>query len=80
MINSDFLAREMEAEGFAPTENQLEKFDRYASMLVEWNEKINLTAITEPDEIVIKHFIDSLLFFIRTAAACHRLPRSRWPG
>ena len=61
MINSDFLAREMEAEGFAPTENQLEKFDRYASMLVEWNEKINLTAITEPDEIVIKHFIDSLL-------------------
>ena len=61
MINSDFLARKMEAEGFAPTENQLEKFDRYASMLFEWNEKINLTAITEPDEIVIKHFIDSLL-------------------
>ena len=49
MINSDFLARKMEAEGFAPTGNQLEKFDRYASMLVEWNEKINLTAITEPD-------------------------------
>lgn len=32
----------------------------YGNMLLEWNEKINLTAITEPQDIVIKHFIDSL--------------------
>ena len=36
------------------------KFDLYMKLLLEWNEKINLTAITEPDEIVKKHFYDSL--------------------
>lgn len=44
------------------TDEQLEQFDTYARLLVEWNEKMNLTAITEPDEIVIKHFVDSLEF------------------
>lgn len=36
-----------------------EKFDIYAKFLVEYNEKVNLTAITEPTEILCKHFIDS---------------------
>jgi len=36
-------------------------FDLYASLLCEWNEKINLTAITRPDEVMVKHFLDSLL-------------------
>lgn len=40
---------------------QLEAFDQYAQMLVEWNQKINLTAITKPEEIVVKHFLDSLM-------------------
>ncbi len=44
-------------------EKALERFDIYARLLVEWNEKINLTAITEPDEIVVKHFVDSLTVF-----------------
>ena len=30
------------------------------NLLIEWNEKMNLTAITEPKEIILKHFIDSL--------------------
>lgn len=38
-----------------------EKFDFYAESLVSYNEKVNLTAITAPDEIVVKHFLDSLL-------------------
>lgn len=38
----------------------LERFDKYASLLVSWNEKINLTAITDPTEIVVKHFTDSV--------------------
>lgn len=41
-------------------------FDRlriYAEMLVEWNEKINLTAITEPKEIAVKHFLDCMMIF-----------------
>ena len=42
------------------SDNQLEKFDKYMRLLLEWNEKINLTAIVEPDEVKIKHFLDSL--------------------
>ncbi|MCI8361968.1 MAG: 16S rRNA (guanine(527)-N(7))-methyltransferase RsmG [Clostridia bacterium] len=40
-------------------ENQIKKFYNYMNLLLEWNEKINLTAITEPNEIILKHFIDS---------------------
>ena len=39
---------------------QIKKIYDYMSLLIEWNEKINLTAITEPSEIILKHFIDSL--------------------
>ena len=41
-------------------ETALSRFDRYAEMLIETNKVMNLTAITEPDEVVIKHFADSL--------------------
>lgn len=39
---------------------QLERFFTYMELLIEWNEKINLTAIIEPEEIILKHFIDSI--------------------
>lgn len=39
---------------------QLEQFFEYMKLLIEWNEKMNLTAITDPDEIIFKHFIDSI--------------------
>lgn len=39
---------------------QKEKFYLYMQLLLEWNEKINLTAIVEPKEIILKHFIDSI--------------------
>ena len=42
------------------TEEQLQKFYQYMNLLIEWNKKINLTAIVEPKEIILKHFIDSL--------------------
>ena len=42
------------------TDEQLKKFYDYMNLLIEWNQKINLTAITEPKEIILKHFIDSL--------------------
>ena len=42
---------------------QLEKFEIFYRMVVEWNEKINLTAITEPREFILKHLIDSLTIF-----------------
>ena len=45
---------------FAINENEIEKFYKYMKLLLEWNEKINLTAITDESEIIRKHFIDSL--------------------
>lgn len=49
---------------FAPLGNeQCEQLQRYAEILVEWNEKMNLTAIVEPGEIAVKHFLDCLMLF-----------------
>lgn len=42
------------------SEKQIKQFFKYMNLLIEWNNKINLTAITEPKEIILKHFIDSL--------------------
>ena len=41
-------------------EKQIESFYKYMKLLLEWNEKMNLTAITEPKEVILKHFVDSL--------------------
>lgn len=46
--------------GVKVTEEQAQSFQTYMELLLEWNEKINLTAIKEPEEIVEKHFVDSL--------------------
>ncbi len=61
MIDKEFFARCAAEYGFDLTAHQLEQFDLYARLLVEWNEKMNLTAITQPRDIVIKHFLDSIL-------------------
>lgn len=50
-----------EAKNIVINEHQYEQLLRYAQLLQEWNEKINLTAITNLDDIFIKHFYDSLL-------------------
>lgn len=42
------------------SDNQTEQLERYAELLVSWNEKINLTAITDEEGIATKHFLDSL--------------------
>lgn len=44
-------------------EASIDKFDRYRELLKEWNEKINLTALTSDKDIEIKHFIDSMTIF-----------------
>ena len=52
---------ERELEGIASlSERQMEQFYQYYEMLVEWNQVMNLTAITEMTEVVTKHFVDSL--------------------
>lgn len=61
MIPKEFFARAAGEFGFELSQNQLDQFETYADYLVEWNQKINLTAITDLEEICIKHFLDSLL-------------------
>ena len=63
MINTSLLKEKALSFGVSLDETALERFDKYAEMLVETNKVMNLTAITEPDEIVIKHFADSLSLF-----------------
>lgn len=49
-----------EKMGISLSEGQLEQFMTYLSLLLEWNEKMNLTAITEEQDVVLKHFADCL--------------------
>ncbi|MCA1203196.1 16S rRNA (guanine(527)-N(7))-methyltransferase RsmG [Priestia flexa] len=50
----------LEEKGIALSSSQLDQFERYYKILVEWNEKMNLTAITEHGEVYEKHFYDSV--------------------
>lgn len=49
--------------GLTLTDEAAKRLNAYGNLLLEWNEKINLTAITEPEEVLYKHFYDCLLFF-----------------
>lgn len=60
MTIANITAEFAEKSGFHLKKEQIEKLDLYAEMLLEWNEKINLTAITDSEGIAIKHFYDSL--------------------
>ncbi|MFZ2537433.1 MAG: 16S rRNA (guanine(527)-N(7))-methyltransferase RsmG [Oscillospiraceae bacterium] len=61
MINREYTKSIFSNEGFELNDKQLNDLDLYAERLVEWNEKVNLTTITAPDEIAVKHFLDSYL-------------------
>ena len=60
MIDINLLKSEADKLGVELNSTALENFDKLAEMLVDWNSRINLTAITDPTEIVYKHFADSL--------------------
>lgn len=60
MISKELLVQSCEIMGIKISSEAIERFDKYAELLVDYNNKVNLTAITAPDEIVIKHFVDSL--------------------
>ncbi|WP_243292737.1 16S rRNA (guanine(527)-N(7))-methyltransferase RsmG [Bacillus sp. FJAT-47783] len=52
--------QQLEDKGIQLNSQQLQQFERYYEVLVEWNEKINLTSITEKKEVYLKHFYDSI--------------------
>lgn len=60
MINKEFLINEIKKIGIELSDIQIEQFLKYYELLVEWNSFMNLTGITDFEEVVIKHFVDSL--------------------
>lgn len=54
------LCQEAKAQGIELNENQLEQLYMYKELLIEWNEKMNLTAITDDYGVILKHFVDCL--------------------
>ncbi|MBQ1918958.1 MAG: 16S rRNA (guanine(527)-N(7))-methyltransferase RsmG [Schwartzia sp.] len=60
MSFAEILKKAAEEYGISLSETQLQQFDRYQELLVEWNQKMNLTALTEPKDVAIKHMIDSV--------------------
>ncbi len=60
MIDKEQLQQYAAEYGVVVSDRAAERLDRYAELLVEWNQRMNLTAITSPEGIVLKHFTDSL--------------------
>ena len=61
MYPLELMTAPLEAKGVLVDDTAKERLIKYADLLREWNEKINLTAITDPEGIVVKHFLDSAL-------------------
>ena len=60
MKPEEFYQRLQEVHGITLSDEQKKQFDQYFHLLVEWNEKMNLTAITDEEGVYLKHFYDSL--------------------
>ncbi|MEG2983939.1 MAG: 16S rRNA (guanine(527)-N(7))-methyltransferase RsmG [Peptostreptococcaceae bacterium] len=60
MNNRDILRYGIKDLGIEPTDKMLENFKTYRDILVDWNQKMNLTGIEDEKEVYIKHFLDSI--------------------
>ena len=60
-IDKGFLREQAALHGITLDDAALERFDLVARMMLDWNTKINLTTITQPRDVVLKHFIDSMV-------------------
>lgn len=63
LINKELLKENAASLGIELDDEAVARFDRLAKLLIEQNKTMNLTAITDPDEVVIKHFADSISLF-----------------
>lgn len=59
-MNINEFIKELNKLNINPSEEELNKLEKYAELLIEYNKKFNLTAITKLEEIYLKHFFDSL--------------------
>ena len=69
----EFVASSARELGLTIEESHAEQFIRYLAHLIEWNKVINLTAIIDPKEIIIKHFVDSLVALVATSFPQHSM-------
>ena len=60
LYNMEDFKKKCKVFGIDLSEVQIEKFMDYYKLLIEWNSFMNLTAITDFEEVVLKHFVDSL--------------------
>ncbi len=60
-MNQDAFMKALKHKNIEINDDQLKQFNQYFELLVEWNEKINLTAITDKEEVYLKHFYDSIM-------------------
>lgn len=60
MSGIEWLTKALSEQGIELTEQQQQQFQTYYRLLVEWNEKMNLTSITDEHEVYLKHFYDSI--------------------
>ena len=60
-MNPETFIAQCAAHGLVLNDQQIAQFERYYQLLVEWNEKMNLTAITQCEEVYLKHFYDCLM-------------------
>ncbi|MCR4925947.1 MAG: 16S rRNA (guanine(527)-N(7))-methyltransferase RsmG [Clostridiales bacterium] len=60
IVSRETLLQECEKLKIKLSDEEINQLDEFASLLLEWNKNINLTRITEPEEITVKHFVDSL--------------------
>ncbi len=63
LYSADNFIEKSKMLGIDLSEEQIEKFMDYYELLVEWNSFMNLTAITDFEEVVLKHFVDSLAIY-----------------
>lgn len=63
MIDQKRMETVFAGQGISLSGGQMQQLDRYAQLLTEWNQRMNLTAITDPEGILVKHFLDSILPF-----------------
>ena len=70
MMEPNEISRLFAAQGLDLTLSQAKQLDRYGDLLLDWNQRMNLTAITQPEEVAVKHFLDSALLLQH----CGQLP------
>ena len=63
----EFTISSVSELGLTIGESHVEQFMRYLAHLIKWNKAINLTAIIDPKEIIVKHFVDSLAALVATS-------------